>query len=255
MRKGLDSWTPSNFLKELRKRGTRVIESYDSRFEILQEVRINSDKEGMTELLNSITSPSFDVGSYTNYENEIRNNLVRRGIITGTIFEGYKYSIDGTIVDYSELAKGNPRHKLKPIRKYDKFFYEAYVSLSVPSDVSIEEINNNAIKMAVAIKLLKELDIEVKVNLFMHSTELAKDTDYMFICPLYSHNEQVSIKELIAYTSGDMLRTFLFHRMRKIPNVYGHLGSPTKLDNTISLWEFDEIEFCQTLIDKKGNEK
>ena len=177
--------------------------------------------------------------------NEVRNNLIKRGIITGAIYEGYKYDVEGEIVDHAKLAAGLPDCMLKPIKKYDKWFYELYINMSIPYYVDENRITDGAIRLIETIKALEERNIQIKVNVVLYSQGMFRGhpdyKNYLFILPVCSHEVYKDYKSLLPYCSGNFLRgpmfTVMHDRNDKVDN---GLGLATKLDNTVNLWELKD---------------
>ena len=188
--------------------------------------------------------------------NTVRNNLIKRGIISGTVYEGFKYDVDGIIVDYAELASGNPECMLKPLKKYDKYFYELYINMSIPWKVSEDEIDEGAIRLIETIKCLEELNIEIKINLVMASRGMYTDGDsYLCIIPICSHLEFKDYNLLYPYCTGEFLRGPMFQQMKSTKPTVSDLGYAIKLDNSVNIWEVDEVALSERVLndlDMKG---
>ena len=97
------------------------------------------------------TTPSFE--GVEDIKNAVRNNLIKRKLIPENIYAGFRYEVDGLILDPTEVALGNPECYLAPVIVGTKYFYELYVNMSVPGNVTNVEIQNSAIKLIETIKL------------------------------------------------------------------------------------------------------
>ena len=240
--------------KSLLYKDNTVIEEFDSKEDLLEYLKANPHSEhDLTQFMNNVKYYEIDEETVELVTNNVRNNLIKRGIVSGTVYEGYKYDIEGEIVDYAELSTGNPKCMMKPIKKYDKYFYELYVNMSIPYTVTEKEIQEGAIRLAETIKLLEELHIEIKINIVLYSDGMYMNNDnYLFICPLISHLEYKDHKLLLPYMDGEFLRQALFTIMKNSGNTRGSLGTATKLDNTVNMWEIDEISLCEKIIGELG---
>ena len=240
--------------KSLLYRNNTVVEEFDNREDLIEYLKANpSTKYDTSKFFENIKNYELDEKSTSLVINNIRNNLIKRGIVTGTIYEGYKYDIEGDIIDYAELATGNPACMMKPVKKYDKYFYELYINMSIPYQIKEEEIIEGAIRLAETIKALEELHIEIKVNIVLYSQGMFNNNDnYLFIMPLLSHLEYKDHKLLLPYIDGEFLRKVLFTVMTNNGNTSYGLGNATKLDNTVSLWDLNEIELCEKIIGELG---
>jgi len=240
--------------KSLLYRNNTVVEEFDNREDLIEYLKANpSTKYDTSKFFENIKNYELDEKSTSLVINNVRNNLIKRGIVTGTIYEGYKYDIEGDIIDYAELATGNPACMMKPVKKYDKYFYELYINMSIPYQIKEEEIIEGAIRLAETIKALEELHIEIKVNIVLYSQGMFNNNDnYLFIMPLLSHLEYKDHKLLLPYIDGEFLRKVLFTVMTNNGNTSYGLGNATKLDNTVSLWDLNEIELCEKIIGELG---
>ncbi len=230
----------------LYKNNTQVME-FDSKNDLLEYLKANPHhKHDLTQFMSNVKYYELDSKMVDRVTNNVRNNLIKRGIVTGTIYEGYKYDIDGDIVDYAELSTGNPKCMMKPIKKYDKYFYELYVNMSIPWKISEDKIKEGAIRLAETIKALEELHIEIKINIVLYSDRMyANGENYLFICPLVSHLEYKDHQLLLPYMDGEFLRQALFTIMKNSGNTDISLGHAIKLKNTVNMWELEDDNVCE----------
>ena len=100
-----------------------VVQSFDNKEEFQYYLKNNPHPNYSTlQFFKNVEQYDVDEKQVELIRNTVRNNLIKRGIITGTIYEGYKYDVGGEIIDYAELATGNPKCFRTPIRMYDKWF-------------------------------------------------------------------------------------------------------------------------------------
>lgn len=231
-----------------------IVQEFDNRHDFIAYLDKQSKPDYADKVKifkDNVKSIEIDPKHVETIANNVRNNLIKRGIISGTIYEGYKYDVDGDIIDYAELATGNPRCMMKPIKKYDKFFYELYINMSIPWSVSEEDITDGAIRLIETIKLLEELNVEIKLNVVLYSNGMFKSREnYLFIMHLANHLEYKDYQLILPFINGNFLRGPLFTVMYNT----GHgkaddsLGSATKLKNSVNLWEIDEVKLAERVI-------
>jgi len=233
-----------------------VVEEFDSKEDFIEYIRQHPREEFDLDIFfENIKNPNIDKEHVEQVRNTVRNNLIKRGIITGVIYEGYKYDIEGDIVDYAELATGNPKCMLKPVKKYDKYFYELYVNMSIPWVVQDDEIVDGAIRLAETIRALEELHIEIKINVVMFSRGMfTNDKNYLFIMPLMSHLDYKDVNSIVPFVDSIMFRTAMWTAMRNAGDTVESLGRATKLTNTVNLWELDEEELARGILVDLGLE-
>jgi len=232
-----------------------VVEEFSSKDDLMEFLKKNELKKyDLTKFKDNVKEYKMDKKSTELVVNNVRNNLIKRGIVTGTIYEGYKYDIEGDIIDYAELATGNPACMMKPIKKYDKYFYELYVNMSIPWSVDEKKIIEGAIKLAETIKCLEELNVEIKVNIVLYSENMFNDRrNYLFVMPLVSHLEYKDHQVLLPYMDGEFLRKVLFTTMHSHDGVdTNSLGRAVKLKNSVNLWELNEVELAEKIIGELG---
>ncbi len=231
-----------------------VVQTFDNKEDFQYYLKNNKHKShDTTRFFKNVQKYKVDEKKVEAIRNTVRNNLIKRGIITGTVYEGYKYDIEGEIIDYGELATGNPRCFRKPIKKYDKWFYELYVNMSIPWFVSEESIIDGAIRLTETIKALEELNVEIKVNIILHSDGMfTNGGNYLFVLPLCSHLEFKDHDLLLPYMDGEFLRQALFTVMKNNGKTSGDLGSARKLKNSVNLWELEEEELARGIMVELG---
>ncbi len=239
--------------------------NFDNKFDLLEFLKKN---EPIKESIVHTDTFYKDLESYTpntelveKIRNEVLNNLIKRGIITGTIYEGYKYAVEGEIIDYAQLATGNPNCMMTPIKKYDKWFYELYINMSIPGSVNESKIEEGAIRLIETINALEERNIEIKVNVVDYSGNLYNNeelTDLLVIIPLMSHLEHKSYDKLMPFILGSFLRGPLFtiarNSIENKNNVDDGMGKAIKLKNTVNLWEIREAELARGILVELGLE-
>jgi hypothetical protein len=187
--------------------------------------------------------------------NQVRFNLLKRGLITKEVYDRYKYNVDGLIVDIGELNTGNPECVLTPAHSYVNYFYELYISVSYPYHVSNETILKNAIKLLATIEELERQHIYIKVTLvFIDRRPSDKDSTLLVTIPLFSHKQVKTVETMSAVVNDRLLRKFLFALLEdvyaeKLNSGYGTaVGLPTAitLNNVDEISLFTEIAKCKS---------
>ena len=234
----------------LYRKGTTVQE-FDNKHDFINQLKVDGTyRELVKKFLDQVNGgvPNKDAET-TLIRNTIRNNLIKRGIISGTVYEGWKYDVEGIIVDYAELASGNPECMLKPVKKYDKYFYELYINMSIPWSVGEDEIMDGAIRLIETIKLLEERHIEMKLNVVLFSNGMFRNGDnFLTVIPLCNHLEFKDYNLILPFVTGEFLRGPLFQIMHSHDNVDGSLGQATKLENSVNLWELKEMDLVDRVL-------
>ena len=246
--------------KSMKFKNDLIVHEFDNKFEYIASLKDNTDKYAskIDEFKRQVREGSnVDPDKVEEIRNTVRNNLIKRGIISGTVYEGFKYDVDGLIIDYAELASGNPECMLKPLKKYDKYFYELYVNMSIPWGVEEDTIDEGAIRMIETIKALEELNIEIKISVVMASERMYQDgKSYLCIIPICNHLEYKDYDLLFPYCNGDFLRGPMFQTMQSGEPVRENLGYAVKMKNTVNIWEIDEEKLADRVLrdlDMKGN--
>jgi len=238
-----------------------LVMEFDNKYDLLEFVKKH------TAIKKSIKHTEIFLANIKNYivnedkveeiRNNVMNNLIKRGIITGIIYEGYKYALNGEIIDYAQLATGNPNCMMTPVKKYDKWFYELYINMSIPGHVSENNIEEGAIRLIETIRALEELNIEIKVNIVDYSRDLYFKNDdayndLLIVIPLLSHTEFKDYTKLMPFILGSFLRGPLFTIARNSIEdeaaINSDMGNAVKLKNTVNLWELDEVELARGIL-------
>ena len=238
-----------------------LVMEFDNKYDVLEFIKKhkatgNSIKHTETFFAN-IKNYKANENKVEEIRNNVMNNLIKRGIITGTIYEGYKYTLNGEVIDYAQLATGNPNCMMTPIKKYDKWFYELYINMSIPGRIKEEDIEEGAIRLIETIRALEELNIEIKINIVDYSKNLYftnDDTyeDLLVIIPLLSHAEFKDYIKLMPFILGSFLRGPLFtiakNSITDREAISSDMGEAIKLKNTVNLWDLDEVELARGIL-------
>lgn len=213
-----------------------------------------SIKHGWEKARNKLAKSSYEHNEreFQNIKNNIRNVLQKRGLISENIYESYKYDIDGEVVDVSKVIEGNPECMLKPAVSYTNYFYELYISLSIPYRVSAEEIETGIYNVLATVQLLEQEHIYTKINLVIPAQDIAPNKNCMLIIPLFSHKDTKDVASMIQLVNVDALRVFYFllaenEYQEKLNSSYGRI---VKLDSCIACYDVVPEELASNIIDK-----
>ena len=242
--------------KDMKFANKMIIQSFDNKHEYIMSLKEEGQyRAGVFKFKKQIQNGvEINEENVDKIRNQVRNSLIKRGLITGAVYEGFKYDVDGMIVDYAELASGNPECMLKPVKVYDKWFYELYINMSIPWSVQEDDIRDGAIRAIETIKALEELNIEMKINIIISSEGMYEDGDsYLMIIPICNHLEFKDYNLLYPFMTGEFLRGPMFQTMKSGKEVAGNLGYAFKLENALNLWELKE-DSVVTLADRIVND-
>jgi len=191
--------------------------------------------------------------------NLVRSNLHRRGLITEETYENYRYTVDGTQVgvDVGKFTNGEPDCVLSPAVQYIDFFYELYISISYPWNISNEDIQKNIAKLLATVEELERQHIFIKIVLVLPIRKVNKKNDNYFFSsiPLFSHKQRKTIEGMSSILNDKLLRKFYFAILEDLYGdsiSYGY-GYPAELPAAMNVGnEFDEIEFFTDVVKTVG---
>jgi len=154
----------------------------------------------------------YSKNEYESIRNLVRANLLKRGLISEEIYESFKYTSEGVIVDIAKVIDEDPACFLTPVKSYTNHFYELYVSISYSAYVSDETVRRNAIKLLSTIEELERQHIYIKVTLVFgdHNPISSKNKDMLVTIPLFSYKDFKSIETMSAVLNERLLRKFMF---------------------------------------------
>lgn len=201
-----------------------------------------SYKEALSDLLTE--KPLYDKQQVENIRDLVRQNLLKRGLITDDIYERYKSSVEGVVIDIGELAAGNSECCLTPKYNYKAHFYELYINISYPYITSNQTITENSIRLLATIEELERQNINIKITLVLGSRNVSYDKTLFTTIPLFSHRDFKSIETMSAVLNNRLLRKFYFACFEDIyaENLSDDYGHTINLPKTINLGhQIDEI--------------
>ena len=201
--------------------------------------------------------PVIDVKGFPDVKDEVRRVLHKRGLLSEDVYEGYKYDIEGDIIDIARYLEGNPECALVPKKSYKNFFYELYISAAFLAGVNLKEVAANTAKILATIQLLEEENIFIKVTLVTISSRVAsgpkdKDITNVILLPLFSHRDVKTIETMSSVLNDRFFRIYTFgikENMYK-GKLHGSYGSTIYLDEAIKVHEIDVCEIASSILDK-----
>jgi len=209
-----------------------------------------SYSDALSELLKG--TPTITKSDYEVVKNKVKNNLLKRGLISESVYESYKYDVEGEIVDVAKVIEGDPACMLTPAKTYTNYFYELYISISYPYHVENNHVMEQLCKILATVELLEQEHIYTKITLVFPDKDVANGRSLMMIMPLFSHKDHKSIEIMSSVLNDRLLRKFGFALLEDIygENLHSGYGTAIDLPNAITPVEISEEELCSTILDK-----
>jgi len=216
-----------------------------------------SYKKALSMLLRRETD--FPEAEQANIRNLVRSNLHKRGLLTEEVYENFRYTTDGTQVgvDVGKYANGEPDCVITPSVQYIDFFYELYISVSYPYDVTNKSVRANVAKLLATVEELERQHIFIKVVLILPiiKASYTGKENYFASIPLFSHKETKSVATMSSVVNDRLLRKFFFAVLEETygKNLRGGYGHPIELESAMNIGnEFNEIEFFENIVKTVG---
>lgn len=209
--------------------------------------------DALSDLINN--RGTMSQGDYQIIRNKVKENLLKRGLISDTIYESYKYEVEGDLVDIAKLLSGDPCCCLVPNETYTNHFYELYVSVSYPAHVSDSTIVENMAKILATVELLEQEKYFCKLSLIMPNRGCNNGngpSNYLGIIPLFSHKDVKTIDTMSSVLNERLLRKFFFARWE---DMYGSglassYGNAVELPMSIRPVDLDEVDLASDIINR-----
>lgn len=193
---------------------------------------------------------------------KVRENLLKRGLITQEVYENFRYSTDGTKVDVDvgKYANGEPDCVITPAVQYIDFFYELYVSISYSHNVSNENIRQTCAKLLATIEELERQHIFIKVVLVLPIKSIMIEEErgrrnFMSAIPLFSHKDPKTVDMMSSVINDRLLRKFFFAIVEDLygENLSGAYGYAEQLPKSMNVGStFNEVEFFESVVKAVG---
>ncbi len=212
-----------------------------------------SYKNALKDLLRG--TPQITESDYQTIKNTVRQNLLKRGLISESIYESYRYDIEGEIWDVSKVIAEDPACFLVANESYKNYFYELYISVSYPYHVSNDTVIQNMAKILATVELLEREHIYCKISLIVPNRKCNigdGKPNYLGIIPIFSHRDTKTIETMSSVLNDRLLRKFFFAIWKDLygKNLAGGYGVATELPYTIIPVDLDECDLASSIIDK-----
>lgn len=207
-------------------------------------------KDALKELLTN--QSTLSKGDYQIIKNRVKNNLLKRGLISDTVYESYKYDIDGVMVDVNKVIERDPQCFLKPNASYKEYFYELYISVSYPYTVTNKEVQENMAKILATVELLQLEHIYTKITLVLSIRDISVDTNFFSVIPLFSHKEHKTIEKMSSVLNARLLRKFYFAIVedKYKDDLSSNYGLAVDLPKVITPVDLDECELASSILEQ-----
>lgn len=210
--------------------------------------------KALNDLLNN--KGIIDQAEYETIKNKVKASLLKRGLISESIYESYKYDVEGDIVDVAKVIAEDPMCCLVPNQTYKNYFYEMYINVTLPWTISHKEIKESVAKILATIQLLEQEHIYIKVNLVAYSKRMTYNSylkkDFLVIVPIFSHKDHKTIESMSAVLNERTSRKFMFAIKEEYygKHINSGYGKPITLPNCIPCYGIKEDELASDIINK-----
>jgi hypothetical protein len=209
--------------------------------------------EALKQLL--VNTPTISEGEYEIIKNRVRQSLLKRGLISESVYEAYHYDVEGELWDVAKVIAEDPACFLVPTEKYTSYFYELYISISYPHNVPDSSVRDNIAKILATVELLEREHIYCKITLVFPDRDcgLSDKKNFLAIVPLFSHRDIKSIATMSSILNDRLLRKFFFAVLedtfnKSLASGYGHAIT---IPHCINIGDsINEIDFCQSILDR-----
>ena len=216
-----------------------------------------SYKKALDMLLSGETD--FPKKEQDDIRNLVRSNLHKRGLITEEVYENFRYTNDGTKVDFDigKYANGEPDCVMTPSRQYIDFFYELFISVSYPHHVENSTVRKNVAKLLAAVEELERQHIYIKITLVLPIKSISRRerSNFFSSIPLFSHKERKSVSTMSSVVNDRLLRKFFFALVEAEykDQLYTSYGNAVSLEGTMNIGEtFNEVDFFEKVVKTVG---
>lgn len=210
--------------------------------------------QALTELLSD--KPLMSEGDYQIIKNRVKNNLHKRGLIADTLYESYKYDVEGEFMDVAKLAEGDPACFLVPNESYTNHFYELYISVSYHCGISDSTVVENMAKILATVQLLEREHYYCKITLIFPAVNSGNSNvpkrNYFSLVPLFSHKDIKTIQTMSSVLNERLLRKFYFAVLEDVfkDNISGGYGQPIALKGAIIPVDLDECDLHAKIMEQ-----
>ena len=200
--------------------------------------------------------PTMLQADYQVIKQKVKESLLKRNLIPENIYEGYKYSIEGELIDIARYLEGNPECMLVPKSKGKHYFYEMYLNISVAGSMPGNEMNYRLAQVLATIELLEQERIFIKLNIVDTSGKVNTGEGkphLLTVLPVFSHREHKCIEKLSSVANERLLRKFMFALSEALygDDLSSGYGKPLSLPNCLNIKDnLDVCEVATNIIDQ-----
>lgn len=206
----------------------------------------------LTQLL--ADTPTMSEADYQIIKNTVRQNLLKRGLISESCYESYHYDIQGEIWDVSKVIAEDPACFLVPSQKYTSFFYELYINISYQYTITNDEVLQNMAKILATVELLEAQHIYCKITLVLpiHNCSTGHKPHFFGLIPLFSHRDPKSIATMSAVLNDRLLRKFFFAVLEDLygSSLSGDYGTIVTLPMSLKPHGLNEVDICEDILNR-----
>lgn len=198
---------------------------------------------------------TMSAGDYEIILNRVKANLLKKGLIADSVYESYKYDVEGDIIDVAKVIAQDPMCCLVPNETYTNYFYELYISVSYPWAIEDSTITENMAKILATVELLEKEHYYCKITLVFPDRNCnngSGNSNFLATIPLFSHKDVKTIETMSSVLNERLLRKFFF---AVLEDKYGDdlargYGTPLGLPNAIIPVNLCEVELAESIIEK-----
>ena len=235
----------------------RNIPHFVEQMELLRKANEKSDFEfNFGETLDDLKAQKgmIDKDDYEAIYNTVRNNLIKKGLVSPSYAEDYKYHHEGLILDVAKLVERDPQCMLTKNIEYISSFYELNINLVYPAVIDSQVIKDGISRLLATITILEAEHKYCKLNLVVAVNNGCRNNDSMLMMlPLYSHNDFKSIELMSSIINEKFLRTFYFaiqDDFYGVDKVSSTRGEAVKMAQCINIWDIKEEELTAMILDQ-----
>ncbi len=198
---------------------------------------------------------TMSAGDYEIILNRVKATLLKKGLISDSIYESYKYDVEGDIWDVAKVIAQDPMCCLVPNETYTNYFYELYISVSYPWNITDSDITQNMAKILATVELLEREHYYCKITLVFpdkHCNRGSGKSNFLAMIPLFSHKDVKTIETMSSVLNERLLRKFFFAVLedKYKSDLASGYGTPIDLPNAIIPVDLCEIELAESIINK-----
>ncbi len=192
---------------------------------------------------------------YDVIKHKVKESLLKKNLISESIYEGFEYTHEGELVDIARFMEGNPQCCITPKSTGKNYFYELYINISVNGNVSNKTINDRVAQILATVELLESERIYIKLNVIDTSINAGNSgkPHCLVIVPIFSHRDHKNIDIMSSIVNERFLRKFMFTLSESIweDDLDDGYGKALSLPNTINIADsFDCTETASHIIDQ-----